>query len=201
MRRLFSALFAACVLFAGAAPARAHGPDIVPAGAEVVGAAWEEAIAGQVPHPPGTCTRFGRRDVFLVHPDKDLRANCTIAPGDRLLVFFGTFCASWEGTIGPRVQRQCAIESDQAILRFPVSVDGRGLDIRTRRFEVLTGWRWLWLPAGNSQGVEPQIGNFVAHGWSAFVEGLRRGVHSVVYVVDAPAWGGPFTFTVTVEVR
>jgi hypothetical protein len=198
-RRLIPLLLAACAL--ASAPARASTPDLVPAGADAPGAAWEEAFTGRVPHPPGTCTRLGGGDVILIHPDDALHATCAIAPRDRLLVAFGSSCASWEGFRGPLAQRRCAIDSDQALEHFPVSVDGHGQDIRQPGFEFLTGWRWLWLPAGNPLGLRPQLGTFTAHGWSAYVRGLNRGTHAVAYVIDAPDWGGPFTATVAVEVR
>jgi len=198
-RRLIPLLLAACALTS--APAQASSPDLVPTRAGVVGAAWEEAFAGRVPHPPGSCTRFGSSDVILIHPDQALNASCTIAPRDRVLVFFGTYCATWEGVRGPLAQRRCAIDSDQAIKHFWVSVDGDGQDIREPRFEFLTGWRWVWLPAGNTLGLPPQIGTFTAHGWGAYAGGLSRGRHALAYVVDAPDWGGPFAFTVAVEVR
>src|SRR5215213_2245088 len=82
-------------------------------------------------------------------------ASCTVKPGTRVFLWYSTECSDVErGTaffaVGEAAQAQCARALDEATVRSLVlTIDGVALEIRKRRFEVISAQRAVDLPAGN----------------------------------------------------
>jgi hypothetical protein len=175
------------VIALGSAPvASAHATHR--AGGHVTPAAHGAALLGE------QIARIAERPASEEGPDCELQAGgtvlsphasgCTVRPG--MKVFLRTVwneCSNVEDPFSsdPAVQRKCAADFDRTTikaLRLRVN-HGRTIDIRTRRFEVVSRQTDVQIPADNVFGVDPQIINFTVHGWVATVKGLVPGQNSI----------------------
>jgi hypothetical protein len=185
----------------GAVVARAHGGGMT--GGELLGEDWALGLSGLSTPFTGTCTTLAGR-VLAPHPRDDGTATCTGDTSSRVFFFFGSFCSNVEAPLFPATraaQLACAVAADQAIEALTITVDGgRPIDIVRRRFEVSSPQRTVLLPPDNFLGVPAGYVTFTAHAWAAMVMNLRPGRHTIARAVTAPAWGGTFTATITIDI-
>jgi hypothetical protein len=187
MRRLSLAL-AVAVALVTAAPARAHGPDIVPApgAAELAGRGWDRIVEGRndafdhqcVPLVPG-----------LVQPysSDGAAVDCVIPAGSRLFIQFGAYAATWEGFTTASEQRRKALALNREVRSLRLSARGQTVELDRHRFAYVTRQRRVWVDG-------PQT--FTAAGHAAIISGLRSGDTVTLDIVAEQ-----FTFTFTLHVR
>jgi hypothetical protein len=145
-----------------------------------------EAHAGDTPAPPDPCATVGDRKKALVMGPTGATTTCTVDRHTQLVIFgLGSACSNVEPPpffgADEAAQRACAIEFDSGFVEeLVVTVDGRApVNIRTRRFEVISPQMTAQLPPNNVFGVPAQTATLVAHAWMAQVRKLRAGVHTI----------------------
>jgi hypothetical protein len=106
-----------------------------------------------------------------------------VKAGTRVFLWWSTECSSAERdtrffAIGEDAQAACARALDEAFVRsVVVNLDGRTIEIRRPRFEVVTEQRTVHLPANNILSGVAGRATFVAHGWVLLTRPLRPGHH------------------------
>lgn len=131
---------------------------------------------------------------------------CTVRARTRVfLVAMTSECSDVEAppfyALGEVAQQECARASDQDATSLVVTLDGRSLELRSPRFEVLSPQRFLELPEGNILTGTAGTVSFSAHGWVLLTRPLRRGHHVLSLTVaggDAP---GTATLSIDVVAR
>jgi hypothetical protein len=202
MRHLRRAVLAVVVIALCAAPvAVAHpqrdgGAVVAPAhkvagltGDELLGEAWVQLLS----HPAGTfsgsCFPVGPRGKVVVpDPGPDFTSSCTVERGTKVFFFVGSDCSDVEDPpffgADEAAQAECAVEVDEFFVAISIAVDGgKPVDIRNRRFELLSPQRMVELPEDNFLEVPAGPATFVAHGWGALVKKLRPGEHTITVEV------------------
>jgi hypothetical protein len=149
-------------------------------GGELAGEDWAITIGRPSTAPPPHCELLGHgRILYIGH-----HGPCSVRAG--VPVFVGGLGTAWTNldpglTSDPREQARLATENDRAtIKKETITIDGCGpINFRTPRFEVLSRQFRVWMPEPNFFGVPAQEVNYVAHGWSVVIQGLRPGRHLI----------------------
>ena len=177
------------------ASAHDHGrPAVSPAagggmtGGELLGQGW--AVGPWTADDPanGHCVTLAP-GVISPRP-ADGPATCTATPSTLFFVQFGSSCFNFEVPAGSgdpddeAVQLACARTFDEEVAKVRLVVDGRPVNTKTPRFELVSPQRSVVVPPNSffdpSLGLEPgDVVTFTAHGWGAVVHDLRPGVHTV----------------------
>jgi len=147
------------------------------------------AHAGDTP-PANPCRIVGtKREALVMGPNGETNA-CTVSRRTQLVIFgLGSACSDVEPPpffgADEAAQRACAAAFDyEFVTELRVTVDDRApVDIRTKRFEVVSPQMTVQLPDDNVFGIPAQTATLVAHAWMAQVPELRAGQH--IISVDA----------------
>jgi hypothetical protein len=132
------------------------------------------------------CRRIGQTGHVLVysgpHP-------CTIERGTPVFLSLGASCDDVvDPTVDPAyyagdeaAQRECAERTSKSFVSAVwVSVDnGTAVNIRKPRYEVFSPQEHVQLPPGNIYGISPRPVTFVVFGWTALIQNLSVGVHTL----------------------
>jgi hypothetical protein len=134
------------------------------------------------------CRRIGQTGHVLVFPGGE---PCTIERGTPVFLSLGGTCDDVvdptidpnraDYAVGEAAQRECAERlSKEVFAGVSVSVDdGTAVDIRKPRYEVFSPQQHVQLAPDNFYGISPRPVTFVAFGWSALVQNLSLGVHTL----------------------
>jgi hypothetical protein len=139
------------------------------------------------------CRRIGRTGHVLSFPGGQ---PCTIERGTPVFVSRGGSCDDVvdpsldpnreDYAVGEAAQRECAERlSKEVFAGVSVAVDnGTAVDIRKPRYEVVSPQQHVQLPLDNVYGVSPRPVTFVAFGWSALIQNLSLGVHTLHFGLE-----------------
>ena len=165
---------------------------------EIAVATFAPSYTGE---PIPACMLLGEGKVLFPQPE----STCTVQPGTKVLVPLpGASCSDAE--LPPYFaeteaeQRACAeaIVRDE-VLELTVSVDGGApQNVLSDRFLDIAAQFSVISEPGNPFGAEPGPTTVVAVGYLGVVRGLPPGEHT--FVVSGVAFGGPFSFSWTVDV-
>ena len=177
-----------------------------PAG-EFIGAGFAEdyaAHAGDTP-PATPCRIVGSKREALVMGPNGETIGCTVSRRTQLVVFgLGSACSDVEPPpffgADDAAQRACAAAFDhEFVTELRVTVDHRApVDIRKKRFEIVSPQMTVQLPDDNVFGIPAQTATLVAHAWMAQIRELRPGRHTVS--IDAVTTDFAITSTVMLKV-
>ena len=165
----------------------------------------EFAVAAFTPsytgEPVPACMLLGEGKLLFAQPG----STCTIEPGVKVLVPLpGVTCSDAESPpyfgATEAEQRACALAIvREEVLALTVSVDGGSpQDVLSDRFLDIADQFSVVSQPGNPFGAEPGPTTVVAVGYLGVLRGLPPGQHT--FVVSGFAFGGPFTFSWTVNV-
>lgn len=159
-----------------------------PAG-EFIGEGFAEdyaAHAGDAPPANPCAIVIGPRGEALVMGPTGERNACSVSRRTQLVIFgLGSACSDVEPVpffgADEAAQRACAVAFNREfVTELRVTVDGRRpVDIRRKRFEVVSPQMTVQLPEDNVFGVPAQTATLVAHAWMAQVPELRSGRHTI----------------------
>jgi hypothetical protein len=143
------------------------------------------AHAGDTP-PVNPCATVGtEREALVMGPTGETNA-CTVGRSTQLVIFgLGTACSDVEPPpsfgADEAAQRACAVALDhEFVTELRVTVDRRRpVELRRKRFEVVSPQMTVQLPDDNVFGIPAQTATLVAHAWMAWVPGLRCGGHTI----------------------
>jgi hypothetical protein len=177
-----------------------------PAG-EFIGARTAEdyaAHAGDTP-PADPCPIVGPRSEALVMAPTGETNACTVGRRTQLVIFgLGSACSDVEPPpffgADEAAQRACAAAFDHGfVTELRVTVDARApVDIRDKRFEVVSPQMTVQLPDDNVFDIPAQTATLVAHAWMAQIPELRPGRHTIS--VDAVTTEFAITSTFILDV-
>jgi hypothetical protein len=154
------------------------------------------------------CKRVGQTGHVLIYPGEQ---QCTIERGTPVFLSIGGSCDDVvdptidpnrdDYAVGEAAQRECAARISKSFVSG-VSVrvdDGAAVDIFKPRYEVFSRQQHIQLPPGNGYGISPRPVTFVAFGWTALVQNLSVGMHTLYLDLEFPD-GSSFTAVATVLV-
>jgi hypothetical protein len=163
------------------------------------------AHAGDTPPADPCATVFGPKGEALVMGPSGETNACTVSRRAQLVIFgLGSACSDVEPApffgADEAAQRACAVAFDhEFVTALRVTVDDRApVDIRRKRFEVISPQMTVQLPEDNVFGIPAQTATLVAHAWMAQIAELRPGQH--IISVDAVTTEFAITSTVILTV-
>lgn len=169
-----------------------------------IGENFARDYAGQPPPVDGPCPVVGNAEKALVMGPIGETVTCAVARRTQLVVFgLGAACSDAEEPpffgADARAQRKCVIAFDHGFVQvLRVTVDGLAVDIRKRRFEVVSPQMTAQLPPDDITGVSPGTVTLVAHAWMAEVRKLSPGRHTVTVDGVTPDFSVTSTFILDV---